>query len=477
MLSAVVASFALAMLSTASSETVERAQAASGTQDQAKKTLLQMGAKHRSKSKWGNPMLDPEYFGLFAQGESTYTYDGSLAGRTANPEVDVLDGWNPHQKDPMVAQAARPHFFHESPSGGYLQAWQTNFPTLGASANNNPLRNLFPNIVSTLHDNGMETGSWFLGTGGYWQQNYVNPSVIVPGTNDPSWFDDNVRQIDGFGRQKFPGIGSPRNYVYWEQRSVNTTLTCAETGCTANVSLTAPFDWETEEAAECLMSVYFHPTALMTEPGDFVEWIQVNNEPAQGGCRLSAAGCNSSAQTPLEPCLYNLPLAKLMSAKGDGVLTIAAKIADNSTDQCPYNGNYLSAVPMVTCLVGKKIHNNVALANPVDADQSDMLEKGLEKKAKVAALQGPVIEPVKEGIHRAVPNLIPAMPKRAIEPTHVSKEEMDAFIATLPQSSETEASHGALKTLATKTGEKKDNHVLLGRLRNMMKNGKDNVSP
>jgi len=391
-----------------------------------KKTLLQVGAKHRSKSTWGNPMFNPEYFGLFAQEESTASYDGTLAGRTINPELNVLDGWNPHEKNPLKPEATSPEFFHESPSGAYLQAWQSNFPSLGAAdanLNPSPFKAFFPALTASLEAGTTETGPWFTGAGGYWQQTYMPEAQVVAGSPDASWFDSSVRQIDGYGREKFPGYESPRNDLFWEQRSVNTTLTCKEAGCVANVSLAAPFDMANEEAAHCFMSVYFHPTVLMEKHGEFVQWVQVNNQLVQSSCRPQAAGCNSSAQRPLLPCVYNLPLGKLMQSSGS-VLTVAAKIV-NSSSQCPYNGDHLSAVPMVTCLVGKKF-----VGEPED----------------LAMMQDARTEKQPMG-----PNMLQRIMQR-------------------------EAKHGTSGTPAM-SPERNDDHKLFGRLRTLLKNRRDKVRP
>lgn len=295
------------------------------------------------------------WFGDFSEAESNYDYDGTFAHRNENPQINVLDGWNPHQKNPFVNQVVTPDWFEESKSGGYKDAWQTFYPALG-----------------TVPGNRVATGSWYTGTGGIWQQSYQTPNGLSAQGPRPGWFDESVNQFDGFGREKFPALGSPRNYLYWEERSVNTTLFCKEPGCIANVSLHVPFSGNKDLYKFCKLSVMFHPTDYDDMySGERVEWIQVNNRNVSTDCRPFASGCNQSAQRPLLPCVDSLPVDQLMSK--NGVLHIAAKIPE-VVDECPYQGNLLSAVPMLTCLVAPK---SVALprrrVNPVPSMLADSL--------------------------------------------------------------------------------------------------------
>jgi len=291
--------------------------------------------KHATKA---NDTAKPAgWFGSFSMGESTYTYDGTFANRNENPAINVMDGWNPQQMNPYEDKVVPHQWFEESASGGYKEAFQTFYPAVPAGA------------AGTM---GVTTGAWYTGTGGIWQQNYQSPHEVTQTGLPAGWFDDSVNQIDGFGRKKFPALGSPQNFLYWEERSVNTTLTCAAAGCTANVSLQAPFNPTTEVYKDCKLSVYFHPTDYDDQyAGEEVEWVQVNNALAGSSCHPFADGCNASASRPLIPCVQALPVDHLIPS--DGVLHVAAKIA-TVVDECPYNGNLLSAVPMVTCLVAPK---------------------------------------------------------------------------------------------------------------------------
>jgi len=285
------------------------------------------------------------WFDGFSAGESTFDHDGTLDHRSVNTELDVMDGWDPHQQNPLFTRAAPARWFQETKSGADKEAWQTFYPAQRTS----------------VAGNGVKTGSWFEGKGGTWQQDYVSGAPLSTGKSGvpASWFDASVNQVDGFGRTKFPGIGSPRNFFDWEERSVNTSLECKSPGCTANVTLLAPFDSSKEMAKNCRLSVFFRPTDFDDQyAGENVEWIQVNNQAVSGKCRPYADGCNQTAQRPLLPCVDNIPIDLLMPKNGD--LKIAAKIPD-VVDECPYKGNMLSAVPMVTCLVALK-HNEGAPA-------------------------------------------------------------------------------------------------------------------
>jgi len=273
------------------------------------------------------------WFGGFSEEESTYT----AAGVNVNAAIKDVGGWSPTlelQAD-RAKQAKDSQWFQESASGGYKQAWQTFFPALRTSVSKEEA----------------QTGDWLTG-GDRLQETYhsFSPGVGEPGPARPAaWFDNDVNQVDGFGREMYPSLGSPRNYLYWEERSVNTSLTCKDPGCTANVSLLAPFDWNKEIAKDCKLTVFFHPTDFDDQySGERVEWVQVNSKEVVSNCHPQSHGCNQTADRPLIPCVSELPIDALMPKNGH--LKIAAKIP-KVVDECPYKGNHLSAVPVVTCLV------------------------------------------------------------------------------------------------------------------------------
>jgi hypothetical protein len=295
--------------------------------------------QHNTKTHFPN---SAEWFGGFSQEESSFSSDGV----DVNSAIKEVEDWSPLKSFHAALQEKKPQWFEESDSGGYKEAWQT-YPVLNTKIANDPAH----------------TGEWS-DQGNRLQQAYRswsgqrNPLDLGGSPRPAGWFDNSVDQFDGFGRHMYPGIDSPRNYLYWEEKSVNTSLSCKKPGCTANVSLLAPFDWNKELAKDCKLSVFFHPTDFDDQySGERVEWVQVNGMEVASNCHPLASGCNQTAQNELHPCVNELPIDKLLPKNGD--LKIAAKIP-TVVDECPYKGNHLSAVPMVTCLVTPKVVNKPA---------------------------------------------------------------------------------------------------------------------
>merc|ERR1719313_80282 len=221
-----------------------------------------------------------------------------------------------------------------------------------------------------------------------------------------SWFDDSVNQVDGFGRKKYPAPGSPRNYLYWEERSVNTTLSCKEPGCTATALLKAPFDPLMEVTKDCKLSIGFHPTDFDDGAnGEEVQWIRVNDHTVSTKCQPQASGCNYSSANTLLPCVDALPVNRQPSwmegiykeyheyqptglLPHSGLLNISAKISD-VVDECAYEGNMLSAVSMMTCLVAPKFMSLPGQAAPTPLSWSHGFWRREEKCAATMPLQCP----------------------------------------------------------------------------------------
>jgi hypothetical protein len=317
------------------------------------------------------------WFGNFDQGESTYTYGGEFANRNENPLINVRDGWNPSSQDPFPVGNVREEWFHETPSGGRNEAWQTFYP-----ANNGQVSAASNDILGASQwFNGAKwqeqggTGEWFTGTGGKWQQEYKGyqpPDLLGEAPLTAGWFDSSIEQLDGFGREDYPDFDSPRRFLTWQEKSSNTSLSCNKPGCTANVSLLAPFDYSKENARSCKLSVFFHPTDFDNKfAGERVDWVQVNNRMVSHKCHPRLDGCNATAQRPLVPCVYNIPLDLVMPL--NGLLTVAAKI-NEVVDECPFKGNYLSAVPVVTCLVTPK---GAVLSNPPHSKSATKVKNGV----------------------------------------------------------------------------------------------------
>lgn len=301
--------------------------------------LLQVNA---ARSKKRVKLSDPApagWFGSFSQDESSYTYDGTFADRKVNPEISVMDGWNPHtpSSDMFRDNVENAEWFQDLESGGYKQAWQTFYPALQES----------------VPGNRAETGKWFQGAGGTWQQDYKSQTGMSPNQMPASWFDDSVNQVDGFGRSKFPALGSPRFELYWERKSVSSPLTCKVPGCNAQVALLAPFCPNTEQSKDCKLNVKFHPTDFDDlYSGEMISWVQVNGRVVRTGCHPLSHGCNETMWRPLLACVDDAPVDWLIPDSRE--LHISAQIPD-VVDECPYKGNLLSGVATLTCLVSPKV--------------------------------------------------------------------------------------------------------------------------
>eukprot|EP00927_Polykrikos_kofoidii_P054338 TRINITY_DN48766_c0_g1_i1.p1 TRINITY_DN48766_c0_g1~~TRINITY_DN48766_c0_g1_i1.p1 ORF type:complete len:795 (+),score=94.61 TRINITY_DN48766_c0_g1_i1:152-2536(+) len=265
------------------------------------------------------------WFGAFVEQESTYDEDAlGTSHRNENPIVNVLDGWNPNVGG-GGSDAAK---YHESPSAAGKEAWQTHFPA--------------------VHSSKGATGAWYQGAGGSWNQEYVSFKGGSGNKKAADWFDSSVDNVDGWGRRKEPWAGAGRRFTLWEERSVNTTISCAEHGCTAGVQLNA-FDGRFEQAVRCRLSFSVHPTDFDESfSGENVEWITMNNKILGADCKPGVSGCDSQPAHVLYPCITDLDVSDVVSLSG--TQTFAAKIPD-VVDECPYEGNLLSGMLAITCLV------------------------------------------------------------------------------------------------------------------------------
>mmetsp|Transcript_5480 Transcript_5480/g.9544 ORF Transcript_5480/g.9544 Transcript_5480/m.9544 type:complete len:510 (-) Transcript_5480:133-1662(-) len=286
-----------------------------------------IGSAHRPK--------DAVWFGSFSESESTYNddMDGTYPGSEMTKHVD---GWSPSVVGPYSGRNAVPtEWFHESPSAADLQAWQTHYPSLETG----------------IGGHSAVIGKWRRNAGGSWVQDYVpanNHDSSQKGPLPADWFDTNVNNYDGFGRQNSPSVASARRFALWEERAVNTTLACQDPGCNASVSLQI-FDGVEERARHCKFSFFVHPTDFdnvwSPEP---IRFIKINGVQVKSHCNVQRDGCNASSWRPLYPCVQDLDISELMFQTG--TLTVSAGITEY-VDECPYEGNLLAAVPMVTCLV------------------------------------------------------------------------------------------------------------------------------
>lgn len=135
----------------------------------------------------------------------------------------------------------------------------------------------------------------------------------------------------------------------WQIRSVNGTMTCKDPGCTANQSITV-FDPSTEQATFCHLSLLVHNTDFDDlYSGERLTEIRANGHVVNTDCFPMASGCSATEPRPLFPCLTDLPVDAIWEL-GSGSVRVSASIPD-VVDECPMNGNMLSTIPIVTCLV------------------------------------------------------------------------------------------------------------------------------
>jgi hypothetical protein len=306
-------------------------------------------AKHRDP-------LPPGWFGDFSEGESSYTTMGEDASNE-NPMWATKYGKDPVIESSDDSKSFPAEFFHESESGGYIEAWQTNYPSPhGDFAGNR----------------GGHENSW-RNTPSGWRQDYrpTNLDMNTGGPIEAAWFDNQVRQTDGFGRNMQPAKKDGARYNQdvmrmWKERAINTTLTCDEPGCVGRASLAVYKGSEGEEATNCRLSFMAHPTDYDDDwSREHVEFIKVNDYIATKECNPRARGCNSTAELPLYPCINGMDIDKLMDE--NGVITVEAK---NSmlVDECPYEGNggknLLAGVVVVNCMVRNKSWHEVPTPPP-----------------------------------------------------------------------------------------------------------------
>lgn len=281
--------------------------------------------------------IGPESFGAWPEQESTYKeeLDGVAWASNYDYQQVQVDGW---EKRPDNVQSpaggVRPAQFFDESESGFDSEWQTHYPQ------------------PALRGSGLRTGSWRLGADGKWYQEYLSSQTIGRTTvgKAAGWFDTSVQQYDSFGRVRLPNEGSVDRLdpEVWTERSVNTTLKCSEPGCAADTKLWV-YDPAVENVKFCKFSLHLHPTDFDSQYSDErVEWLYLNDVTVSLDCFPMASGCNESAQNRMVPCVQDLSIDNVIGE--DGTMNVSAKIA-GVVDECPYEGNYLHAVPMVTCMV------------------------------------------------------------------------------------------------------------------------------
>eukprot|EP00429_Kryptoperidinium_foliaceum_P051098 CAMPEP_0176104244 /NCGR_PEP_ID=MMETSP0120_2-20121206/52307_1 /TAXON_ID=160619 /ORGANISM="Kryptoperidinium foliaceum, Strain CCMP 1326" /LENGTH=456 /DNA_ID=CAMNT_0017438347 /DNA_START=89 /DNA_END=1455 /DNA_ORIENTATION=+ len=284
------------------------------------------------------PRLSAGFFDSFSNGESTYDEDSD---RGRNPSEA---GWEPGYHKPASKGKVSAEWFDESVSGGPEAAWQTHFP----------------GMKTDLKGQGANNADWVEDDAGHWHQPYADPFHNEYSTMDGNpfairksdqeipagFFDDNIAHYDSYGRRQAPLANSGRRFVDWQETAVNTSLACKTPGCVASTSLQA-FDGKTQLGRHCRLNV-----DALHYSGSSIEWISVNGANVSSRCAVPAANhCNGSdsEKRSLYPCVFDLDLEKLMPSTG--TLEISAKILPNAPTDCTYQGNLLSMVPMVTCMV------------------------------------------------------------------------------------------------------------------------------
>jgi len=285
---------------------------------------------------------EASWFGAFDQAESTYTLEGEEAD---DPTREVEFGWDPGFVYPGKGgepKALPKPWFHESQSAGPEDAWQSHYPSVSGGVAGN---------------RGYHENPW-RDTPEGWVQDYRSSGIDGrsngPGKKKAVWFDSSVGNIDGFGRRSVPYPGSPRRALNWQgnggpwvERAVNTTLKCKTVGCTASSSLTA-FDAVKEEAQNCRLNVGVHATDYDDDwSREFILWT-LNGFSVNSRCDPKARGCNPNASRLLYGCLSEYGVDHLL--QGNGTIMLEGTNT-KMVDECPYEGNLLSGVATVTCLV------------------------------------------------------------------------------------------------------------------------------
>jgi len=279
----------------------------------------------------------PNFFDEFDQGESTI--DEAFYANVDFPA---------HLENSALISGDSPgvdeKFFVETPSAGEHEAWQT-----------------YPGLNDVPANRQAHEGTWLHGEKGFWQKysgSEFGFGASSNTANDASWVDGMTENYNGLGESQLPPPTDAKRLLdvlpnqSWVQRAVNTTLTCQGAGCTALSQLNV-FNAETEEVQYCRLNIDVHPTdydnALSRE---HIKFFKVNNHMASGQCQVhQLMGCNASAWRPLVPCLQDLPVDHLLS---NGKLVIEGQI-NNMVDECPFEGNLLSGVAMVTCMARDKV--------------------------------------------------------------------------------------------------------------------------
>jgi hypothetical protein len=295
------------------------------------------------------------WFGDFDQGESTFSSQG-ISGR-----YDTIGGWDVDYYNPYSGSsgAQDEEWFEESPSAGSRETWQTFYPALSSSV---------------IGNGDQTTGSWRSTPEGY-VQDYV-PSTLVTekaggaGQRPAQWFDSNVLQKDGFGRDQMPYPGTPERLMEtgpgtaaWFERAVNTTLSCEGTGCVAWSGLQA-YNSLGESAYGCKLNVWVHSRGNVASGAKVMDTLKVNDMEVATACSslFVPSGCTSvstkSNTSLLYPCASEINVGALFQ-NNNGQLIIRGQIG-KGVSKCPEDDDaVLDGVVSVTCMIRNKTNTAV----------------------------------------------------------------------------------------------------------------------
>lgn len=278
---------------------------------------------------------ESRWFNEFSEGESTYN------GDVQRIVSGTWGGWEPIPDNPYAGGGVeKAAWYHESETAGGKQAWQSHFPAL----------------TSGLAGHNAENGKWTVNGNGDWIQEYRRLPPDGGGGQDATavkasgWFENSIRQYDGYARPRLPLPGSTQELIegkLYSPHTVNTSVTCELPNCTANAVLQA--FGAGIEARKCKFSLWLHPTDFDDGySGERLRFIKVNGVTVNTDCFPMVDGCNASTQRPMFPCLQDMSLDTILNSSG--ALEISTAIPE-VVDECPYEGNLLSAVAQVTCLL------------------------------------------------------------------------------------------------------------------------------
>jgi len=126
------------------------------------------------------------------------------------------------------------------------------------------------------------------------------------------------------------------------------------------------YDVTFEEAQLCSLSIHVYPTDYSVDDSrEYIEYFKVNGYVATKVCSPQATGChNDTVEEDLHPCVESLLIDKLIDETGN--IEVQGRNSEY-VDECPYNGNLLSGVATVTCMV-RNITETTRNADEVPAE-------------------------------------------------------------------------------------------------------------